>query len=623
MTAIALDAIGTQPVRIPPVAEEWQAEILRYAATLLALQPSPPMNKAETRYMLPDPITGEPVPRGYGRVSNLASSLDDPYGIHQWEQGLLIEGMLEDPELPAAYRRLADAITPDDQAAALAAHRITANCATPRQGLAALRAHAMWVAGRDLKADLGTAFHTIAEHSDANQPITSAPLQALEALHAYDQALIAHGIEIIPEWIEACVVNPAVGVAGRADRFVRVPGVEHPVVADLKTGKTEGREIQHAIQLACYAHATHIWTPDGYKPMPEVDHDLGLVIAVDLEAGTCEIVPLNIAEGWRRAQIAAEARKANTEPKAVRATMPERPSSAPEAPNSGGVGEGGAGSSPPSPQIAHLAERIRTIDADERLQPLLYAAWHRAGDPPGPSQAHLWTDDHVAAIEAIAVELEGIAPAPGEAPIGFQPPVDTADPDDVDHWDNCVRCGGLVPFKVKTGDPSVATHTCHPRAWDMVDDGTPADDDLLARVIDAFGALDEDRRHWGHGWAADAKRANRPWGVDLTGTTQRIAAINHAAVACLTHLYEDDDTLDRQPQAALRDRATRHALGIVLGDDLQPTWATGTVLGALDVDQALRLGQLAEAFGRGDDDTAALFAPLWGAPTPDLPPEAA
>ena len=48
----------------------------------------------------------------------------------------------------------------------------------------------------------------------------------------------------------------------------------------------------------------------------------------------------------------------------------------------------------------------------------------------------------------------------------------------------------------------------------------------------------------------------------------------------------------------------RAALTMAIGEDLQPAWSTGAVLGSLTFPQAQRLAEIAEAFS-SDDHTAA------------------
>lgn len=294
MTAPTPDAILLGNTGPQPAMEPWQAEILAYANSLPALRPDPPI--VAGRYSLPDPAdaSGKPFtqqkPEKWTRSSTFAKTLDDPYNIEHWTQRKVMEGLLAHPQIAAQIAAIADRESKEGKAEM---HR--------------LMDYAAFLAGRSLGADLGTAFHTIAEHADAGHPIMTGAWTP--ALKAYQDAFTREGMTVIESAIELVVVNTALGVAGRGDRFVMLEGRTHPLIADIKTGSTLN-EVACAIQLAAYARASHIWTPEGYSAMPPVDLELGIIMHVDLEAGTCVMHALDIAEGWERCQVAAAARKA-------------------------------------------------------------------------------------------------------------------------------------------------------------------------------------------------------------------------------------------------------------------------------------------------------------------------
>ena len=75
--------------------------------------------------------------------------------------------------------------------------------------------------------------------------------------------------------------------------------------------------------------------------------------------------------------------------------------------------------------------------------------------------------------------------------------------------------------------------------------------------------------------------------------TEWTAALNLAALRCATCLHDDTDP----------DALTRAALSIVVGEDVAPSWATGAIIGSLNIDQANALEELAARFGAGDDTT--------------------
>ncbi len=195
---------------------------------------------------------------------------------------------------------------------------------------------------------------------------------------------------------------------------------------------------------------------------------------------------------------------------------------------------------------AALTERIAAACAAPDSKAALAAAW-----PTGVPKKAPWTPEQIAAIEPAIVHAETPAPEP------------------------------TPPHSLLAATP---------------DDGGPCEHSEREALKARAAELDQPRVHQCAGWRAEGKRGRNPWGGVVDGAwTMRCFADNRAALLCSLHLYDAEDP----------DALTRAALALVLGQDLQPTWTTGAVIGSLTIEQADQLAAVAEAFGRGDTETCA------------------
>lgn len=240
------------------------------------------------RYLLPDPETGRE--RSYTRTTTAAKCLSDTTALTKWKLRMALKGA-------AANRALVDVAASTDE----------------RAELDALAEAALEAAGAGNAAQAGTDLHAITEEIDLGRLwLKDVPEDALADVKAYVNTLHAAGVEIIPEYIERLVVNPAVDVAGTLDRIVRLPD-GRLVIADLKTGQ----DLSYgwgdiAIQLAIYSHAEWMWDfgAERYVPLPaELDLTRGLVIHLPLGKADCSLYELDLTAGWAAAQLTTLVRR--------------------------------------------------------------------------------------------------------------------------------------------------------------------------------------------------------------------------------------------------------------------------------------------------------------------------
>jgi hypothetical protein len=251
------------------------------------------------RYLLPHPETGKE--QAWTRVTTLARTLADTFGLEQWGKRMVAKGVAMRPDLIAS----ASAASVDDKGT-----------------LDKVAEAAMETAGASSGRNLGTALHSFTERLDRGEPLRSlaAPPPLDKDLVAYAAALKAGGLTVEPGGIERIVVLPELGVAGTLDRIVKLRKGGR-AIKDLKTAKDVSYSwLEIAIQEACYARAPYIWDPlaGAYERMPaDVDKDRGLVLHLPVGQARAQVYGVNLIKGWAYAQMAAEVRAARSGAKSL------------------------------------------------------------------------------------------------------------------------------------------------------------------------------------------------------------------------------------------------------------------------------------------------------------------
>lgn len=404
-------------------------------------------------------------------------------------------------------------------------------------------------AGSSVRRNLGTALHSFTEQVDAGgEPAIPEAYRA--DIDAYRRETARFAID--PGHIERIVTLPDLSVAGTFDRLVTYDG--RLLITDLKTG----RDLSYswgeiAIQLALYAHGETIYDPatDTHEPMPKVDRTVGLVVHLPVGEGTCTLYHVDLAAGWEMAQVCGQVRawrKRKDLASPVAANMPLEQSDP-----------------TPADRAAWITGRLAALAGNPDARQQVARTWPEGVPTP---KVGGWTDAHIDLIAAVLSDVEQ-----------------------------------LLGTSFHPGDPAVITAKSPPREPDVVlerapalrplDDGDPMPVDTVQALRDTVAALDDRQSAQLNRWARDAVTQRRPWAS--SDVTERTHAIAVAAIACVRHLHDDDEP----------DGLTRAALGEVLGENLQPTWRTGAVLGSLTIDEARHLATLAAGFAADDDATVA------------------
>lgn len=227
-------------------------------------------------------------PRGpsalYTRVTTYISCLEDTYNLGLWEQRMVALGLAMSPALFMALQN----VDPSDPSAK---DKLDVICSKARD-----------VAQWKEKADLGTAFHDLAEFWDTEHrsPPFLSP-KTKEALDAYIKE--TDGWEYAE--IESGMVNDELRTYGTPDRLRYLDRQrEYPLlpklrVTDIKTGRLDFGQQKMAMQLAVYAHSA-LYDPDtGVRTALDIDQDIAEIVHVPQGEGTCTVWEVDIASAWK------------------------------------------------------------------------------------------------------------------------------------------------------------------------------------------------------------------------------------------------------------------------------------------------------------------------------------
>jgi hypothetical protein len=226
--------------------------------------------------------------KAYQRVTTLAGLMEARHNLERWGKRGVGRGLTLRPDILAAI-----AACPDGDKA-----RLDGLC---EQALEAASASA--------GANLGTALHEMTARVDRGEDFRPIPPWDVD-IKAYQQLLERARLTICPEWVEQTCVVPELGVAGTFDRIVEKN--DRLYIADLKTGKSlDYGWCAIAIQLACYAHADHIWDWEhgARNVMPEVDRRRGLVVHLPAGTGQASLHVVDLTAGWEAAKYAVWVRE--------------------------------------------------------------------------------------------------------------------------------------------------------------------------------------------------------------------------------------------------------------------------------------------------------------------------
>lgn len=222
----------------------------------------------------------------YKRTTNFIDVLQDEYKLKEWDRRLTATGMAENPELVLS----ALALRPD---------RDVQQTPEEKQQLQQIANKAKEYAKGSAAASIGTSLHTFTQWMDEGKELGFVPEPYPADLEAY--RLATKDIE----WtnIESFRVYDDWKVGGTTDRIGWYRG--RLTIFDIKTGKLFFKA-GPAMQLAMYARSTRydIATDTRLPDVDELRLDVGYVIHLPAGSGKCELLPVNIGNGWQACRLA-------------------------------------------------------------------------------------------------------------------------------------------------------------------------------------------------------------------------------------------------------------------------------------------------------------------------------
>jgi hypothetical protein len=252
--------------------------------------------------------TPEGKTKAYTRCTTYVGALEDNYNLGLWQQRMVALGLAQRDDLLLAAAALT-AENKDD---------LNKICEAAREAAAA-----------SAGATIGTALHKMCERLDRGEKFLI-PSAAKADIEAYKQTTK----HLTWQRIEELLVNDTLEIAGTPDRIGGVPGTKHRVY-DIKTGSITYGIAKIAMQLAVYAHSQAYDVDLGTREPLDIDLDVATIIHLPAGEGRCELVDVDIAQGWEGVRLAGEVRawrkrKNFTPPMQTLVTLPDLIALAPD-----------------------------------------------------------------------------------------------------------------------------------------------------------------------------------------------------------------------------------------------------------------------------------------------------
>lgn len=237
--------------------------------------------------------------KAYTRASSLGDVLDDHLFLWKWKMRGLAKAIADRLDLArlVAAEPYTCGFALDEQANRAAGRNIDA-----------VIDRALDHAGVDMKADYGTAIHLRTEPGNAEHDLDEKQDRDVEATWA-----LWHEIGAVHLGTEVFTANDTLMVAGTFDHLTYIPGIGI-IVTDKKTSSKS--KMAYDVQLADYANSDvydletdqrmsleEYVASKGWDPAL-LRRDVGMIWWV--KNGKCEARQLDLVNGWKWAQVAAE-----------------------------------------------------------------------------------------------------------------------------------------------------------------------------------------------------------------------------------------------------------------------------------------------------------------------------
>jgi len=227
----------------------------------------------------------------YLRASEVSKLAVDSYGLNIWQQDRIGAVVARDEKIRQEWL----AVDPEEKGEAF----------WKRKALREKTIRA-WTAGKSYNRGAGVAgtkFHAVTDHHDSDT-LFDVSDEFADDLAVYQNVLSQVGTVLATE---AFVVNHELGIGGSLDKLIQsdlltpdgeVAGV---VVADLKTGKVDKKELEFGMQMAVYANSYPYdpSRPTGYSDSWfVVNRKWGMVIHLPLGSNSANVIWVDIGAAW-------------------------------------------------------------------------------------------------------------------------------------------------------------------------------------------------------------------------------------------------------------------------------------------------------------------------------------
>jgi len=333
---------------------------------------------------------GKPLP--YTRISSFGQQLENQFGLNKWKQRMVLLGAVDRPDL----MKLASAARSNDRK------------------LDGLVEQMMDAGGASRAANTGTAIHDVlAQIDEGTISQGDVPDEFLGPVQAWHDLLAGFGWSPVADMVEIAVVHDRLQAAGSLDNVCRTSD-GRLVVVDKKTGKSMGqRPLAYMVQLAIYATADRYDIESGVRSPLGVDQSVAYIAHIPAAGGDSALYEVDIEEGLRLADLAAQVKQAEKTAKPVTKLAPVASPLAPVASETDGgtsTAETAVGSREDNGdanlQVRRdwLAGRLRACLDHPMAKPLLANRW--PADLPKLASDHRHTADELVEVERVIAAVE-------------------------------------------------------------------------------------------------------------------------------------------------------------------------------------------------------------------------
>ena len=247
--------------------------------------------KGSTRPMIVRPGKSKEEP--YLRASEVHKLIEDRYGLNIWQQDRIAYVVATNANLREEWANT------DVEA--------KGQSFWERKELRerTIRAYTQGRSWDRAAASKGTRFHSITDKSDQGA-LFDIDEDYADDLDVYNHALVKAGLNIVAS--EQFVVQDELGIAGTFDKLIAtdLPTPDGMpagnVIADLKTGKVKGKELEFGMQMAVYANS--VYYDNGVRNEFVVNTKWGMIIHLPLGSNQVELIWVNLEQCYEMVKAA-------------------------------------------------------------------------------------------------------------------------------------------------------------------------------------------------------------------------------------------------------------------------------------------------------------------------------